>query len=75
MQQDNVIHLSLRLPDAWWQRLRRVAGTCYASPTEFAREVLEAEIVRRELLLEKQGGVTPDWLALLTAEVVDARVQ
>jgi hypothetical protein len=62
MQQDNAIHLSFRLPSAWWQRLQRVAGTCYASPAEFAREVLEAEIVRRELLLEQQGGVTPDWI-------------
>ena len=55
MPQDESIYLSLQLPFFWWRRLQRVAETCSAAPKEFAREIIEAEIVRRELLLEKKG--------------------
>jgi len=75
MPQDESIYLSLRLPFFWWRRLQRVAGTCSAAPNEFAREVIEAEIVRRELLLEKQGQIEDDWLTLLTAVVPTSRLQ
>jgi hypothetical protein len=75
MSQDQSIYLSLRLPFFWWRRLQRVAETCSAPPSEFAREIIEAEIVRRELLLEKQGHVESDWLTLVTAIVPTSRLQ
>lgn len=75
MSQDQAICLSLRLPFYWWRRLQRVAGTCSAGPKEFAREIIEAEIVRRELLLEKQGQIGDDWLSLITARVPTERLQ
>ena len=75
MEHDESIYLSLRLPFFWWRRLQRVAGTCAAPPNEFAREVIEAEIVRRELLLEKQGKIEDDWLALITNPIPNVRLQ
>jgi len=59
------VSLALYLPQHWWHRLQRVAQTCYASPSEFIRESVEAEIVRRELLLEKTGEGESQWFALL----------
>ena len=75
MSQDESIYLSLRLPFFWWRRLQRVASTCSAPPNEFAREIIEAEIVRRELLLEKQGKIEDDWLALVTGPIPSTRIQ
>lgn len=75
MHQDETIHLSVRLPFFWWRRLQRVAETCSAAPKEFAREVIEAEIVRRELLMEKQGLLESDWLTLVTGPVPSERLQ
>jgi hypothetical protein len=75
MSQDDSIYLSLRLPFFWWRRLQRVADTCSAPPNEFAREIIEAEIVRRELLLEKQGQIEDDWLTLVTGVVPASRLQ
>ncbi len=75
MSQDESIYLSLRLPFFWWRRLQRVAGSCSAAPNEFARETIEAEIVRRELLLEKQGQIEDDWLSLVTGAIPPSRLQ
>lgn len=58
---ENSIHLSLALPPRWWRRLQRVSRTCYASPGDFVREAVEAEIVRRELLLGDEENYQPDW--------------
>jgi hypothetical protein len=52
-----------------------VAETCYASPRDFVREVVEAEIVRRELLLEQKGEFDPSWLALVTTELGGSQLQ
>jgi hypothetical protein len=74
MPQDESIYLSLQLPFFWWRRLQRVAETCSAAPKEFAREIIEAEIVRRELLLEKKGQIEDDWLAFVTGAIPDSRL-
>ena len=68
MPSDDTINFSFPLAPHWWQRLQRIADTCYASPREFIREVVEAEIVRRELLLERQGELESQWLDLVVAQ-------
>jgi predicted transcriptional regulator len=68
MPSDDAINLSLLLPPHWWHRLQRIAETCYASPREFVREAVEAEIVRRELLLERRGEFETQWLELISAQ-------
>jgi len=68
MPSDNTINLSLSLSPHWWNRLQRVAETCCASPGTFIREAIEAEIVRRELLLERQGALENQWLALIAEQ-------
>ncbi len=75
MPRDDAIQLSLPLSPQWWNRLQRVAEACYASPHAFVREIIEAEIVRRELLLEQQGDFDPSWLALVTAAPIDSQLQ
>jgi metal-responsive CopG/Arc/MetJ family transcriptional regulator len=65
MTDHDKINLSLFLPQNWWCRLQRIAQTCYASPSEFVREIIEAEIVRRELLLEESGELNSRWCELL----------
>jgi hypothetical protein len=65
MPSDDTINLFLSLPPHWWNRLQRVAETCCASPRTFIREAVEAEIVRRELLLEQQGELGNQWLELI----------
>jgi hypothetical protein len=75
MPSDDAINLPLSLPLHWWRRLQRVAETCYASPREFVREIVEAEIVRRELLLEQEGEFAPYWLTLVSATSTDSRLQ
>ena len=37
------------------------------SPSEFVREIIEAEIVRRELLMEHEKGPTLSWLGDVNA--------
>jgi hypothetical protein len=74
MSQDESIYLSLQLPFFWWRRLQRVAETCSAAPKEFAREIIEAEIVRRELLLEKKGQIEDDWLSFITSAIPASRL-
>ena len=68
MPSDDTINFSFSLAPHWWPRLQRIAETCYASPREFIREVVEAEIVRRELLLERQGELERQWLDLVVAQ-------
>ena len=68
MPSDDAINLSLLLPPQWWRRLQRVAEICYVSPGDFVREAVEAEIVRRELLLEQEGEIEPLWRDWTPAE-------
>ena len=65
MPSDNTIDLSFFLAPEWWQRLQRVAEACDSSPQEFVREAIEAEIVKREILLEQPGGLEAYWSALV----------
>jgi hypothetical protein len=62
MAMNDLVSLPLLLPSSWWQRLQRTARNCATSPSEFVREVLEAEIVRRELLTEPGDNPSFDWL-------------
>ena len=71
----DAIQLPLLLSPQWWCRLQRVAGVCYASPRDFVREIIEAEIVRRELLLEQEGDFDPHWLSLITTTATDSQLQ
>ena len=75
MPYDEAIYLSLRIPFFWWRRLQRVAETCSAAPQEFAREIIEAEIVRRELLMEREGKLENDWLAIVTGPIPTGQFQ
>jgi len=61
MHSHDPVALTLLLPAEWWLRLQQVAQACSTSPTEFAREVIEAEIVRRELLLEQESHFAVNW--------------
>lgn len=56
MAKDSV-PFSLQLPLFWWRRLRRVSEHCLTTPHDFVREVLEAEVVRRELLHDLNAPV------------------
>ncbi|MBI3247476.1 MAG: hypothetical protein HYZ50_13320 [Deltaproteobacteria bacterium] len=58
---DSPMPFPLLLPAPWWNRLKQVASACSTSPSEFVREVLEAEIVRRELLMEPTDGLDLSW--------------
>jgi hypothetical protein len=75
MPSDDAIQLPLLLSPQWWCRLQRVAEACYASPRDFIHEVVEAEIVRRELLLEQQGDFDPQWLALVSTTPTQSQLQ
>jgi len=75
MPRDDAMTLSVLLSPQWWSRLQRVAETCYASPRDFVREVVEAEIVRRELLLEQKGEFDPSWLTLVTTGMAGSQLQ
>lgn len=74
MPSEDAIQLPLLLSSQWWRRLQRVAEACYASPRDFIREIVEAEIVRRELLLEQEGDFDPHWLSLIAAPT-DSQLQ
>jgi hypothetical protein len=65
----------LLLSPHWRNRLQRVAAACFISPNDFAREAIEAEIVKREILLERQGGVDPQWYTLFTTSLANNRLQ
>lgn len=61
------VPLSLFLSKTWWRRLQEVAQACSTSPEEFVREVVEAEIVRRELLMEHDAEPAVSWLGDINA--------
>jgi len=75
MPHDSIVNPALLLSPHWWSRLQRVAAVCHASPNDFVREAIEAEIVKRELLLEQEGVLEPQWLALLAAAPSSLRLQ
>ena len=72
---EDPIQLSVQLSPHWWDRLQLVAERCYASPSDFIREVVEAEIVRRELLQERPESCNPEWLTLVTQRAHSSRLQ
>jgi hypothetical protein len=59
--------LSFLIPFSWWRRLLQVSRACAMSPSEFAREIIEAEIVRRELLMEQKNDSTLSWAGEINA--------
>jgi hypothetical protein len=67
MAMNDPVSFPLSLPNSWWLRLQQVAQACSTSPGEFIREVLEAEIVRRELLMEHGSDPTVNWLGEINA--------
>jgi hypothetical protein len=75
MRDQEVVHLPILLSAEWWRRLQRVAETCYASPREFVREVVEAEIVRRELLMEEEKRADPSWSMAFNTAPVSIKLQ
>jgi hypothetical protein len=75
MRDQEVIHLPILLSAEWWRRLQHVAETCYASPRDFVREVVEAEIVRRELLMEEEKHADPYWSTVFSGVLVSVKLQ
>lgn len=61
MSMNDSMTLSFLIPLSWWRRLRQVSQVCAMSPGEFVREVIEAEVVRRELLMEHESEPTLRW--------------
>ena len=59
------VSFSLQLPLFWWRRLQRVSERCHTSPCDFVREILEAEIVRRELHHEREEPLKADWMKVV----------
>jgi hypothetical protein len=62
MPAEDSVSFSLQVPLFWWRRLQRVSEHCLTTPRDFVREMLEAEVVRRELLHELEEPVEADWL-------------
>ncbi len=62
MAAKNSVSVSLQVPVFWWRRLQRVSEHCLTTPHDFVREILEAEVVRRELLHELAEPVTAEWV-------------
>ncbi len=67
MSAKDSVSFSLQLPLFWWRRLQRVSERCHTSPREFVREMLEAEVVRRELREDREKTMEEDWLQMVTA--------
>lgn len=59
--------LSFPISSSWRRRLQQVSQACAMSPSEFAREIIEAEIVRRELLMEDENDPTLSWVGEINA--------
>jgi hypothetical protein len=74
-QQDLVEKPLLSLTPQWQQRLERVSAACFSSPPDFVRQAIEAEIVRRELFLERQGNLEPQWMTLMASVAGGPRSQ
>jgi hypothetical protein len=64
MATKNSVSVSLQVPVYWWRRLQRVSEHCLTTPQDFMREMLEAEVVRRELLHDLADPVPAEWLNL-----------
>ncbi|MGE0680682.1 MAG: hypothetical protein AB7P69_07220 [Candidatus Binatia bacterium] len=62
MSTNDLTPLPLLIPLSWWRRLQQVSQACAMSPGEFVKEIIEAEIVRRELLMEHENDSTLSWL-------------
>lgn len=67
MSTNDVTTVPLLIPFSWWRRLQQVSQGCGISPGEFVRETIEAEIVRRELLMEQKNDPTLNWLGDINA--------
>lgn len=67
MSANDSASLSFFIPLPWWRRLQQVSHACAMSPNEFVREIIEAEIVRRELLMEHESDPTLSWLGTVNA--------
>ena len=65
MSAKDSVSFSLQLPLFWWRRLQRVSERCHTSPYGFVREILEAEVVRRELQHEQEEPLQADWLKMV----------
>lgn len=74
MSANGTVSFSLQLPLFWWRRLQRVSERCHTSPREFVREVLEAEVVRRELRDEPGVAFEEDWLRTVTDPLPSERL-
>ena len=70
----NSVSFSLQLPLFWWRRLQRVSERCHTSPRDFIREILEAEVVRRELQEEREEAMEEDWLHMVTDPLPNERL-
>jgi hypothetical protein len=68
------VSFSLQLPLFWWRRLQRVSERCHTSPRDFVREILEAEVVRRELRQERKEAIEEDWLRMVTDSLPPERL-
>lgn len=68
------VSFSLQVPLCWWRRLQRVSEHCLTTPSDFVREMLEAEVVRRELLHELEEPVEADWLKMDTDPLPTGRL-
>lgn len=68
------VSFSLQLPLFWWRRLQRVSERCHTSPRDFVREILEAEVVRRELQDEPGISSEDDWLKMITDPLPSERL-
>jgi hypothetical protein len=68
------VSFSLQVPLFWWRRLQRVSEHCLTTPHDFVREMLEAEVVRRELLHELEEPVEADWLKMDTDPLPTGRL-
>jgi hypothetical protein len=68
------VSFSLQLPLFWWRRLQRVSERCHTSPHDFVREILEAEVVRRELRDEPGAAFEDDWLTTVTDPIPPERL-
>ena len=59
---DDLVLWPLVLPLFWRRRLQRLARTCSTAPGKFAREAVEADIVRRALLIAPGDTQLLGWL-------------
>ncbi len=68
------VSVSLQVPLFWWHRLQRVSEHCLTTPHDFVREILEAEVVRRELLHDLAEPVPAEWVNMEIEPLPPARL-